>query len=96
MRNLITTVGLVIGTAFALSTTAPASAAEDACTVMPQQIRAALAGADADKAATAQRRLKLGEQLCRENSRRAAAKEFRTALKLLGSDANAAGSLAAK
>ena len=96
MRHLLTTVGLVIGTAFALSTTAPAAAANDACAAMPQQIRAALSGADADTAAAAQRRLKLGEQLCRENSRRAAAKEFKTALKLLGSDGTAAGTLAAK
>jgi hypothetical protein len=63
---------------------------------MPQQIRAALATADADRATAAQRRLKLGEQLCRENSRRAAAKEFKTALKLLGTDTAAAGTLAAK
>ncbi|HEX8482787.1 MAG TPA: hypothetical protein VF650_12870 [Allosphingosinicella sp.] len=84
MRNLIVTLaGLVLTGTVALAA-APAAAADTRCEAMPQQIRAALAGADKSAAQSASRRLRTGEALCRANNQRAAAKEFQVALKLLG------------
>lgn len=81
MRNLITSAALAGILAFVA---APASAADPRCEAMPQQVRAALAGADKSVAQNAARRLRTGEALCRANNERAAAKEFQVALKLLG------------
>jgi hypothetical protein len=95
MRNLIATLsGLLVAATVAFAGT-PASAADQRCEALPQQIRAAIAGADPSVAQNAARRLRLGEALCRANNQRAAAKEVQVALKLLG--ANGTGtSLAGK
>ena len=84
MRNFIVTLaGFVLAGTVALGS-APASAADARCDALPQQIRGALAGAEPAVAQNAARRLRTGEALCRANNRRAAAKEFQVALKLLG------------
>jgi len=84
MRNLLVTfVALVLTGAAALSA-APAAAADPRCDALPQQIRAALPGAEPEVARGAARRLRTGEALCRANNQRAAAKQFQIALKLLG------------
>ncbi|HEX8381648.1 MAG TPA: hypothetical protein VF619_13995 [Allosphingosinicella sp.] len=84
MRNLVVTLaGLVLTGTIALAA-APAAAADTRCEAMPQQIRAALTGAEKSAAQNAARRLRTGEALCRANNQRAAAKEFQVALKLLG------------
>lgn len=84
MRTLtVTLAGLAAAATLAFSGT-PASAADARCETMPQQVRAALAGAEKSVAQSAARRLRLGEALCRANNERAAAKEFQVALKLLG------------
>ena len=76
----------------AVAFSAPAAAAPDArCTDLPQAIRAALPTAEPKAAQMAQRRLTNGEQLCRANGERAAAKEFRAAAKHLGLDLEAKG-----
>ena len=95
MRNVIAILaGLAVAGTLAF-TGAPASAADARCEGMPQQIRAALAGAEPSVAQNAARRLRTGEALCRADNQRAAAKEFQVALKLLG--VNGAGaSLAGK
>lgn len=84
MRNLVVTLaGFVLAGTIAFGAV-PASAAPDPrCAAMPQQIRGALPGAEPSVAKTALRRLKTGEALCRANNERAAAREFRVALKLL-------------
>lgn len=84
MRNsMITILGLGLAAALA-STSAPASAAEDArCSALPQQVRSALPNASPDAAKAATRRLRTGELLCRANNARGAAREFQVALKLL-------------
>jgi hypothetical protein len=87
MRNiLITSLGLAVTAAIALGSVTPAAAAEsgDRCAAEAQQIRAAIAGADAAVAQNATRRLHLGEQLCRANNPRAGMKELKVAQKLLG------------
>ena len=91
MRNLIVTLaGLVLTGTIALNA-APASAAADPrCEVMPQQVRAALAGADKNVAQNAARRLRTGEALCLAHNQRAAAREFQVALKLLGASGGSA------
>jgi hypothetical protein len=83
MRNFVTLAGLALSGAIAFAA-APAAAADTRCDAMPQQIRAALAGAEKGAAQNAARRLRTGEALCRANNQRAAAKEFQVALKLLG------------
>lgn len=84
MRNVtVALAGLLAAGTLALSA-APASAADSRCDAMPQQIRAALSGAEPQVAQNAARRLRTGEALCRANNQRGAAKEFQVALKLLG------------
>ncbi|MEA3009002.1 MAG: hypothetical protein QOJ91_694 [Sphingomonadales bacterium] len=84
MRNVVAILaGLAVAGTLAF-TGAPAFAADHRCEAMPQQIRGALAGAEASVAQNAARRLRLGEALCRADNQRAAAKEFQVALKLLG------------
>jgi hypothetical protein len=95
MRNLIVTLAGLVLTGTIAFTAAPASAADPRCEAMPQQIRGALAGAEASVAKNAVRRLRTGEALCRANNQRAAAKEFQVALKLLGAG-GANSSLAGK
>jgi hypothetical protein len=95
MRNFIATLAGIAVTATLALNSAPASAADPRCEAMPQQIRGALASAEASVAKNAARRLRTGEALCRANNQRAAAKEFQVALKLLGA-AGASTSLAGK
>jgi hypothetical protein len=84
MRNFIVTLAGLVLTATVGFTAAPASAADARCEALPQQVRAALPGADQSVAQNAARRLRTGEALCRANNQRAAAKEFQVALKPLG------------
>jgi hypothetical protein len=91
MRNLIVTLaGLVLTGTVALAATPASAAGDPRCEAMPQQIRGALATAEAGVAKNAARRLKTGELLCRANNQRAAAKEFQVALKLLGASGSSA------
>jgi hypothetical protein len=85
MRSTLFTLTAALAAAGLTAIAGPASAAGDArCSTLPAQVRAKLAGADSASASAATRRLKLGEQLCRANNERAAAREFQVALKLLG------------
>ena len=81
--SLIAFAGLAFAATLSVDA-APASAADTRCQTSPQQVRTAMAGADAGKAQAAARRLRLGEALCKANNARGGAREFQAALKLLG------------
>lgn len=82
----------LIAAAFALaplavfSTPAAAQGAGDyRCTTLPAQVQAAVASAsDADQIARAQRFLQSGNQLCEARAEGAAARQYRSALRILG------------
>jgi hypothetical protein len=86
--SLIAIAGLALAGTLSLSA-APAAAADTRCEALPQQVRAALAGAESGKAQAATRRLRTGEALCKANNARGGAREFQAALKLL--DTQSAG-----
>jgi hypothetical protein len=54
------------------------------CTALVEQARTAAAGVDAKKQASANRHVATGMKLCEAGNERAAAKQFRAALKVAG------------
>lgn len=57
------------------------------CTALPAQVQAAVAGAtDADQIQRAQRFLQSGNQLCEARAEGAAARAYRSALRILGTE----------
>ena len=96
MRRTFISIALLLSAAQA----APAFAADDRCTSMPETIRAAAATADPETAKRALRRVSLGEKLCEARNKRDAAAQFKAAARDLGLDlaqakAASAGKLAA-
>jgi hypothetical protein len=71
-----------------LATASPAQAqgasTDYRCTGLVEQARTAAAGADAKKQASATRLVSTGVKLCEAGNERAAAKQFRAALKIAG------------
>lgn len=82
----------LIAAAFALAPLAvlstPAAAQGNGdyrCTALPAQVQTAVAGAtDAGQVARAQRFIQSGNQLCEAGAEGAAARQFRSALRILG------------
>jgi len=66
------------------------------CTALVDQARAAVTGMDANKQASAKRHVATGVKLCEAGNERAAAKQFRAALKIAGVTEQADARLAAR
>jgi hypothetical protein len=71
-----------------LSTPAAAQGTTDyRCTALPAQVQAAVAGAsDANQVERAQRFVQSGNQLCAAGAEGAAARQYRSALRILGAE----------
>lgn len=78
---------LAVSALFIGASIAPAAASEDICTVMPQNVRAAAAAAEADVARKALKYAHNGVLLCDAGNERAAKKKFEIAFKTLGTTA---------
>ena len=93
MRRTLISIALLLSAAQA----APAFAADDRCTTLPDTIRTAAATAEPEAAKRALQRVSLGEKLCEARNRRDAAAQFRAAARDLGLDlAQAKGAAAGK
>ncbi|MFQ3594835.1 MAG: hypothetical protein SNJ63_01820 [Sphingomonadaceae bacterium] len=78
---------LVVPFALAAATLAvPAAASTDVCAAAPAALRALAASADATAQRAALRDIQTGEALCEARNRPEAARKFRSAAKLLGTD----------
>ena len=96
MRNsTIGSLALILAAGLSVTAAARAEAKDAKCDAAVEQIRAALPGASAEAAKTANRRLRIGQALCAANNRRGAMNEFKVAQKALGlGDATPAAGLA--
>jgi hypothetical protein len=82
---LVAATTLAFAGLMATATPAMAQASTDyRCTGLVDQARTAAAGADAKKQASAARLVSTGVKLCEAGNERAAAKQFRAALKIAG------------